>query len=83
MDAPRGEIGWTAYFDESGCQDFLMTTKSGDRRYYYLYKIENDKAIRLERSTDPTQLEAKYIYPKDKQTSPSRRRRSSATQSKK
>lgn len=64
MYAPKGEIGWVAYFDEDGCQDFLLTSKAGDRKYFYLYKIENDKAVRLERSTDPTSLEEKYIYTK-------------------
>lgn len=81
MYAPKGEIGWVAYFDENGCQDFLMTSKAGDRKYFYLYKIENNKAVRLDRATDPRALEEKYIY--SKQAEKPHRKRSSATQSKK
>lgn len=40
---------------------YYITSKDNDRSYYFLYKMENDKAVKLGKAKSPLDLESKYI----------------------
>ena len=54
-DIPKNEICWVGYYDELGNLRYVVTSKNV-RDIYYLYKINNDSAVRLGKAKDPTKL---------------------------
>lgn len=57
---PKGERGWVSYYNPSGELLFIMTSKENDRSWYFLYKIENGKMVKLGKAHTPPELEEKY-----------------------
>ena len=52
---PSTEIVWVTITDDLG-DEYVITSKS-DRNTYYLYRIENDKVIKLGKNENPLELE--------------------------
>ncbi len=57
---PKGERGWVSYYDPNGELLFIMTSKENDRSWYFLYKIEAGKMVKLGKAHTPPELEEKY-----------------------
>lgn len=55
---PKNEIVWVKHL--SGNEIYYITSKA-TRECYYIYKIENNRAVKLEQSKLPLILEEKYI----------------------
>ena len=60
---PKGERGWVSYYDPNGELLFIMTSKENDRSWYFLYKIENGKMVKLGKAHTPPELEKQYGVP--------------------
>lgn len=43
---------------------YYITSKENNRSYYFLYKINNNNAIKLGKAKSPSDLEDKYINKK-------------------
>lgn len=57
---PRTERIWVQYTVSNG-NVYYITSKENDRSYYFLYKMENNKAVKLGKAKSPLDLESKYI----------------------
>lgn len=57
---PKGERIWVRYCDGNGLLKFIMTTKSSDREYFYLYEFTDSQFKKLGRARDPRELEEKF-----------------------
>lgn len=57
---PKTEIIWVQHTTGDG-SIYYITSKENDRNYYFLYKMENGKAVKLGRALSPLDLENKYI----------------------
>lgn len=56
---PKSEIIWLKRLAQNG--DTYYITSKETRDCYYLYKMENNKAIKLGKAATPIELEKKYI----------------------
>lgn len=56
---PKTERIWLKRINEKG-ETFYITSKE-NRDHYYLYKTNNDKAVKLGKAKSPLELEQKYI----------------------
>lgn len=56
---PKTERIWVKCITEKG-ETYYITSKD-TRDYYFLYKMENDKAVKLGKAKSPLELEQKYI----------------------
>ncbi len=56
---PKSEKSMTKRLDNKGNVYYITTNAT--RESYFLYKIENNKAIKLGKASTPTELEKKYI----------------------
>lgn len=57
---PKSETIWVTSRTERG-DIFYTTAKTNDRGMYFIYKLENGKAVKLGKSKSPTALAEKYI----------------------
>lgn len=56
---PKTERIWVKRITEKG-ETYYITSKD-TRDYYFLYKMEGDKAVKLGKAKSPLELEQKYI----------------------
>lgn len=56
---PKTERIWVKRITEKG-ETYYITSKD-TRDYYFLYKMDGDKAIKLGKAKSPLELEQKYI----------------------
>lgn len=56
ISVPKGERAWLSYMNEAGDLQYIITTKSNDRKMYYRYNIVNGKCVKAGRNQDPTKL---------------------------
>lgn len=56
---PNNEIIWVTITDDLG-DEYVITSKS-DRNMYYLYRLEKEKAVKLGKGDNPTELEKNFI----------------------
>ena len=56
---PKTERIWVKRITEKG-ETYYITSKD-TRDYYFLYKMEKDKAVKLGKAKSPLELELKYI----------------------
>ena len=57
---PKTERIWVCRITGDGSV-YYITSKDNDRSYYFLYKMENDKAVKLGKAKSPLDLENKHI----------------------
>lgn len=57
---PKTERIWVQHTTGDG-RVYYITSKESDRNYYYLYRMENEKAVKLGKALSPLDLENKYI----------------------
>lgn len=57
---PKTERIWVQHTAGDGSV-YYITSKENDRSYYFLYKMGNDKAIKLGKAKSPLDFEGKYI----------------------
>lgn len=56
---PNNEIIWVTITDDLG-DEYVITSKS-DRNIYYLYRLEQEKAVKLGKGDNPLELEKNFI----------------------
>lgn len=56
---PKTERIWVKRTTREG--EIYYITSKATRDFYFLYKVEGDKAVKLGKSKSPTDLEEKYI----------------------
>lgn len=56
---PKSETIWLKRIAQNG--DIYYITSKEIRDCYYLYKMENNKAVKIGKATTPPELEKKYI----------------------
>ena len=56
---PKTERIWVKRITEKG-ETYYITSKD-TRDYYFLYKIDGEKAVKLGKAKSPLELEQKYI----------------------
>lgn len=56
---PNNEIVWLHRIEKNGDQYYITSKERRD--FYYIYKIEGNKAIKLGKSKNPADLEETYI----------------------
>lgn len=56
---PKTERIWVKRITEKG-ETYYITSKD-TRDYYFLYKMDGDKAVKLGKAKSPLELEQKYI----------------------
>lgn len=56
---PKTERIWVKRITEKG-ETYYITSKD-TRDYYFLYKMDGDKAVKLGKDKSPLELESKYI----------------------
>lgn len=56
---PKTERIWVKRITEKG--DTYYITSKDIRDYYFLYKMDGDKAVKLGKAKSPLELEQKYI----------------------
>lgn len=56
---PKTERIWVKRITEK-CETYYITSKD-TRDYYFLYKMDGDKAVKLGKAKSPLELEQKYI----------------------
>lgn len=54
---PKGERPWVGYYDTKHDLRYLITSKTNDRSYYFLYEVANGVLKRLGKSRSPKELE--------------------------
>jgi len=57
---PKSEKIWVTQTMSDGTV-YYTTSKENDRSMYFLYRLENDTAVRIGKSRSPSELEQKYI----------------------
>lgn len=58
---PKGETVWVRYHTKDGALKYIMTSKTGDRSFYYLYELDGTTFKKLGRSKSPIEMERKYV----------------------
>ena len=58
---PKGEAIWVQYCTKDGELKSIITSKSGERSFYYAYERSGNGFRKLGRGKDPAELEEKYI----------------------
>lgn len=56
---PKTERIWVKRITEKG--EIYYITSKDTRDYYFLYKMDGDKAVKLGKDKSPLELESKYI----------------------
>jgi hypothetical protein len=59
IGVPSNEIIWVTITDDLG-DEYVITSKS-DRNIYYLYRLEQEKAVKLGKGDNPLELEKNFI----------------------
>ena len=60
LKLPKGEESWVGYYKD-GKRIFLMTSKTNNRDWYYLYEVINDTELKkLGKARTPPELEEKF-----------------------
>lgn len=59
-NVPKGEIAWMGYCDRSHNLKFLVTSKSNNRDFYFLYEVVDGTLKKLGKSRSPKELEEKF-----------------------
>lgn len=57
---PKNEEIWVTTKTANG-DVYYTTAKQNDRSWYFLYKVVDDKAVKLGKSRNPKELEEKFI----------------------
>ena len=57
---PKGERTWVSYYNKEGNLVFVMTSKENSRDWYFLYRVEDGKMIKLGKARTPPELEERY-----------------------
>ena len=57
---PKGETAWMGYYDTSHNLRFLVTSKSNNREFYFLYEVVDGALKKLGKSRSPKELEDKH-----------------------
>ena len=57
---PKNEQIWEIKTTRSG-EVYYITSKDNSLDYYFLYKMDNNRAVKLGKAKIPTELERKYI----------------------
>ena len=57
---PQSEIVWVERISKIG-ESYYITSKADNRKLYYLYKLDGDKAVKIGKAKSPIELEEKYI----------------------
>lgn len=60
---PKTERVWMERITESG-ETYYITSKDGNREYYFLYQYDGTKCIKLGKAKTPIELETKFIKQK-------------------
>lgn len=61
LKIPKGEESWVGYYNSNGERIFLLTSKEGNREWYYLYEVINGTELKkLGKSHSPIELEQKF-----------------------
>ena len=60
IKVPKGERGWTCYYDKSGECIFLLTSKEKNRDFYYLYEVSGGSLKKLGKARTPPELERQF-----------------------
>lgn len=55
-----GEKAVVTECNSNGEVQYVITTKQNDTSWYYLYKFENDKLIKMGRAKTPPELEEQF-----------------------
>ena len=61
LSFPKGETVWVRYHTQDGILKYIVTTKNGDRSFYYLYELCDSGFKKLGKSKSPMDLERKYV----------------------
>lgn len=56
---PKAETIWTKI--NTGDNEIYYITSKENREYYFLYKMENNKTVKVGKEKSPLDLETKYI----------------------
>ena len=57
---PKGETVWVSYRTTKNETRFILTSKSDDRSWYFLYELQGDTFKKLGKSKSPYELEEKF-----------------------
>ena len=57
---PKGEHVWVNYTNRNGDLLFIMTSKNGNRDWYYLYELVGTEFKKLGKAREPPELESRY-----------------------
>lgn len=57
---PKGERPWVGYYNTKHDLRYLITSKTNDRSYYFLYEVANGELKKLGKSQSPKDLEKKF-----------------------
>ena len=57
---PQNEIVWVERISKTG-ESYYITSKADNRKLYYLYKLNGDKAVKIGKAGTPVELEDKYV----------------------
>ena len=60
IKCPKGEMVWVRYCSSSGDTRFVLTSKTMNRDFYYLYEVIDGKLNKLGRGRNPSELEGKF-----------------------
>lgn len=60
IKCPKGEMVWVRYCSQDGTVNFLLTSKTSNRSYYYLYEVNDGELKKLGRARTPPELEKKF-----------------------
>lgn len=58
---PKGETVWVRYQTKDGALKYIVTSKTDDRSFYFLYELDGTTFKKLGRSKSPIDLERKYV----------------------
>lgn len=59
-NTPKGEVAWMGYYDTAHNLKFLVTSKSNNRDFYFLYEVVDGALKKLGKSRSPKELEEKF-----------------------
>ena len=60
IKCPKGEVVWVRYCSGGGDTRFVLTSKTMNRDFYYLYEVIDGKLNKLGRGRNPFELESKF-----------------------
>ena len=70
---PKGEIIWLSWYNKNNDDVSYIITSKPSREFYYLYKIDDGKLVKLSKGVSPLDLESKFITHNDKLVSKKRK----------